>query len=350
MTQLYRDVLTQRCNLEQQILKNALTVAAQIPDEFAYHLMKGPGYMAVVAGEVVHIIKCIPVEVRIRRTQECYHQLPVVKANQSYYLSPRTHILLKTGTQLDCNSFVPPMYLLGDGWYKLLPGPVETIPPIIMKPMTQPTWKYTSPSSLATSGIYTDEDLSKLREHIMFPAERASVLDIVARGVAGQAIANQGISLSNMLDERSIRQIVDSTWNRIWGSFITFGTASAGLLGIYFASRTIKLIIDTIIHGYALHTVYGWSIHLIGALWDSVTHLLLHLAKGTATSQTKQTGQGPSPSSPNEPDVENGQHMGIIKQQDLPRRLYPDVPKVETSRAELQGSTESAQSKRYVTF
>lgn len=53
------------------------------------------------------------------------------------------------------------------------------------------------------------------------------------------------------------------------------------MIGAYFCIRIIKLIIDTIIHGYALHTIYGWSIHLIGALWDSITNLLLHLAKGS---------------------------------------------------------------------
>jgi len=42
---------------------------------------------------------------------------------------------------------------------------------------------------------------------------------------------------------------------------------------------TIKLIIDTVIHGYTLHTMYRWSLNLIGALWDSVTKLLLHLAR-----------------------------------------------------------------------
>ena len=44
------------------------------------------------------------------------------------------------------------------------------------------------------------------------------------------------------------------------------------------------MIADIIINGYALHSVYGWSIHLLGALWDSVTNLLLHLGKpGTNT-------------------------------------------------------------------
>ena len=37
------------------------------------------------------------------------------------------------------------------------------------------------------------------------------------------------------------------------------------------------MIADTIIHGYALHRLFEWSLHLLGAFWDSVTIFLLHL-------------------------------------------------------------------------
>ena len=65
----------------------------------------------------------------------------------------------------------------------------------------------------------------------------------------------------------------------MWNSFITFGTLSAGFIGVIIIFRMTKLIADTIIHGYALHTIYGWSIHLLVAIWSSVTNLLLHLGK-----------------------------------------------------------------------
>ena len=81
---LYHVVLTQRCIIEEQVFRNTLTLATQSPDEFAYHLMKGPGYMSVIAGEVVHIVKSIPVEVKYRKTEKCYLQLPVFKGNQSF--------------------------------------------------------------------------------------------------------------------------------------------------------------------------------------------------------------------------------------------------------------------------
>ncbi|EFN83519.1 hypothetical protein EAI_10398 [Harpegnathos saltator] len=31
---------------------------------------------------------------------------------------------------------------------------------------------------------------------------------------------------------------------------------------------------DSIIRGYVTHSTHGWSIHLIGAIWSSMTHLI----------------------------------------------------------------------------
>ena len=69
-------------------LKNALAIATQAPDNFAYNLMKGPGYIAVTAGEVVHVIKCIPVEVMIQHGDECNAELKGMKGNPTYFLHP----------------------------------------------------------------------------------------------------------------------------------------------------------------------------------------------------------------------------------------------------------------------
>ena len=263
MNRLYYDLLNHKCRLEQQVFKNSLIIATQSPDEFAYHLMKGPGYMSIIAGEVAHIIKCIPVEVKFRQTEECYLQIPVTRGNDTSFLTPRTHILMNKGTQTTCNIFLPLMYYLNDAWYKLSPRPIESLPPSIMKPTTKPTWKYTNPASLATSGIYTQSDLDKLRDHIMFPAEKPAILNSLAREILGQSNINHKISLMNLLDEETLDKIAQSAWGRFWTIFSNFGTASAGFIGIIIIIRTIKLIADTIIHGYALYSVFGYyNIHL----------------------------------------------------------------------------------------
>ncbi|KAM0728880.1 hypothetical protein ACS0PU_004234 [Formica fusca] len=303
INELYRNLLLHQCKLEKRMLHNALAIATQAPDIFAYHLMKGPGYMALLAGEVIHIIKCVPVDVKLARTKECYDQLPVIRENRTHFLTPQTHILLQQGTQTTCNPFAPAMYLLGDSWYKFIPNPVDTLPPTIMKPLTRPTWKYINPRSLATSGIYSEGELKDLRDHIMFPVERPSVLNTVARGVMGRSTSLQGGSISNLLDEASMEKIAASAWKKFWNKFLFFGNISAGLLGIYLIARVSKLILDTIVHGYALHTVYGWSIYLLGAIWDSLTNLLLHLGRRRRPERPQPNPPPPPP--PSAPQEDN---------------------------------------------
>ena len=99
---------------------------------------------------------------------------------ETLFLTPRTHIIIGKGTETSCNVFLPLMYYSNDAWYKLFPKPTESLPPSIMKPTTKPTWKYTNPASLATSEIFTQADLGKLRDHIMFPAEKPNVLNSLA--------------------------------------------------------------------------------------------------------------------------------------------------------------------------
>ncbi|XP_039315426.1 uncharacterized protein LOC120359992 [Solenopsis invicta] len=187
------------------------------------------------------------------------------------------------------------MYKLHGAWFRLTPKPIEVLAPPIIQPLTHPTWHYASPSSLATSGIYSDEDLDRLRAHIMFPVEKPSMLNTIARGALGETIPSGSVSMYNLLDEDSLNRIAESAGERVWHGFVTFGSASAGILAIFIIARIVKLIIDTIIHDYALHSIYGWSMHLLGAIWSSVTHLLIHLGgrKNQASATTPEARPTP---------------------------------------------------------
>ena len=285
LTQLYQDIMEQKCALERQILQNALSLASIAPDEMAHRIMKAPGYTAITAGEVLHLIKCVPVECRVRQAELCYNELPVTHQNKSLFLLPRSRILTKTGTPRDCHELLPAMYQVHNTWYRLTPRPVESVAPPTIQPLTKPSWRYVSPDSLASSGIYTSEDLDRLRDHIMFPMEKPSMLNTIARGAMGQEVPAGSLSMLNLLDEKTLDQLAENAGARLWKGFMNFGSASAGVLGIFVAIRVIKLIIDTLIHGYALHSVYGWSLHLLGAIWTSVTNVLLHLGRPADAGQ-----------------------------------------------------------------
>ena len=82
-------------------MKNTLILAAQAPDEFAYHLMKGLGYLSIIAGEVVYIIECIPIKIKYRKAGEFCLHLPIYRGNQTSCLTLRTHIITNKGTYIE---------------------------------------------------------------------------------------------------------------------------------------------------------------------------------------------------------------------------------------------------------
>ena len=71
----------------------------------------------------------------------------------------------------------------------------------------------------------------------------------------------------------------------MWSKFMTFGTISAGVIAIIMILQFCKLLIDTVIRGYTLHSIYGWSIKLLGAIFSSITSLLIHM--GTSSDIEK---------------------------------------------------------------
>lgn len=334
MTSLYYNIIQQKCELEKQVITNTLSFATLQPDEFAYRLMKGPGYMAVTAGEAVHVVKCIPVNVLVRKTDTCYLELPVTVRNISLFLTPKSRILTKVGTQRECSYELPTLYRIEDTWVELTPQPhVRQSMPQELKPLTVLSWKYLTPGPLAVSGIYSEKDIEKLRDHIMFPAEKPALLNIMARGITGHTVQDGAVSIYNLLDEESLRKIAESAASRIWNGFITFGSATAGVMGILIVIRLIKFTIDTLIHGYALHSAYGCTLYLFGAVWSSITHLLLHLARGptrTSKSPPSDLEQGtllpkPKPSEPTAPIESTRQPTTPINITEQPTIVYHNL-------------------------
>lgn len=69
--------------------------------------------------------------------------------------------------------------------------------------MTKMTWHYLTPGSLATSGIYSQSDVDKLRDYIMFPAEKPAVLNSIAQDMTGYSQSTEDISMYHLLDENA---------------------------------------------------------------------------------------------------------------------------------------------------
>jgi len=61
LTKLYTNIIEQKCALKKQILQNALSLSSVSLDEMAFWIMKTLDYTVVMVGEIIHLIKCVPV-------------------------------------------------------------------------------------------------------------------------------------------------------------------------------------------------------------------------------------------------------------------------------------------------
>lgn len=122
----------------------------------------------------------------------------------------------------------------------------------------------------------------------MFPVEKTNILHTIARGATGGQVPEGSVRIGALLDESTLDKIAESVGSKIWYGFITFGSASAGILAIFVIIKIIKTIIDTIIQGYSLYEVYGCGFHLLGALWSSITHLLLQKSEKPGKGEQKE--------------------------------------------------------------
>lgn len=309
---LYSDIQKRRCMIEQRLLRESLTLAVLRPDEFALNYRNFErGYSAIVTGEVINIIKCTPVQVTIAKSDTCYQELKVnIGDNQTAYMSAKTRILKQRGTEVNCDPIMGQVWHLGNEWWQMSPEPVKIQEPLILKPDTSISWKYESPRNLP-GGIFTDQALQAHSKFISESREQGAAINSLARIAIGEEVQESDRKyFHKFFDEKTISKIAKDTWAKLWSGFSWIGNISAGLLGIYFLARSIKLIVDTTLHFLTLKSAFGWSIYLICACWDSLTHFVLYLKKkdpaNTRPTRTDPENPTPNPTQtpPNTPSNE----------------------------------------------
>ena len=289
---LYLNILTKMCELERKEIQNSLSLTSNSPDEFAYNVMQKPGYIARLAGEAVHIVKCTPINVKIQHIKECYEELPVISGNTTWFLTPKTHILIRTGTQIECDSIIPPYYKIDNSWISLTPTPRKIEKNItVFHPKIIKNWTPEKLNSLATSGIYTQQDLEKFEERLLFPMEKKSIMNTIAKFTQSANSAKDDL-MNNFLTEKTLTHIAESTWNKLLEKYEEYGTISSGIIMTLIIIQLTKMVVDMIIRGYTLKKLYGCSSHLLGSIFTSVTHLLVVLNKINDNRTTNSKNEG----------------------------------------------------------
>ena len=180
----------------------------------------------------------------------------------------------KKGKQIDCNAIIPPYYKINKKWIKFLPSPTDAVPPNVFKPDTKIEWTYSSINALATSGLYSKEDLNSLHKQMMFPIEKQALINTIARQMTGQ-VDLQAENISQMFSEQTLWNILCKQCDIVWKKLLQLGSVSSVIITILIIFLALTVILNTILRVLMLHKIYGFSMHLLGAIFSSVTQFLV---------------------------------------------------------------------------
>lgn len=292
---LHKAVMMSQCESERSSLMTKLSIAQYSPSEFAFLHMKKPGFTAVLAGEVIYLVQCKSVPVERLMTAKCFQEFPVKYMNETKYMSPRNHLLQSRGTEIPCSEAMPTTHLVHGKWFSFTPQAHETVPPEMLKHSAIQNWKYSSTSSIISSGIYSQEDLDSIKEQIMFPLNKGTVINRLTLAATGSRGYDFSDDMDGIAKSMNIESHVHKALWKVSGMFSLVGNSVSAVIGFMVMFKLIKFVFDSGLHAYALYKSEGEvSWRMTAMFWDSLTTHML--TRRTAVPQADPV----EPSAPSE--------------------------------------------------
>lgn len=105
-----------------------------------------------------------------------------------------------------------------------------------MKITDNTDWQFTELNHLATTGIYTQEDLDKIDKIILSSVRAEAITSQVARAISGKGQLSNNLNVGNLMTpedfekfgKSKLNSIIEQGWNYL-GSFGTFISSITGL-------------------------------------------------------------------------------------------------------------------------
>lgn len=327
-TDMYKAFSKRYCDLTKNYLHSLISLARQNPEEFAWAYVQKPGYTAVLRGEVIYLIECIPVKVKVFQTHQCYQELPVkTSENKTRYVKPSTRILVDIGTELECSALLPPLYNIDGTWIRL--GQDITIPlaPHRLSIVQTNPWKYGNLVTIGTLGMLTDQQINQYRTAIISPLEQHSIISGFSKRI-GDSIGYTGaiVDYSSAIDtEKLSDQISSSILYKMYGWWQFIIQHLAGLLGFMILWNIITSVLSCLMNLFLLYKRYGFSSILLFSVWSAMSK---HILYGNVVDKIRNRYKKVKITNQQQGDIEDITNKDTEKSEELTSILTELYPKL----------------------
>ena len=339
---VYQETIANDCKLNREILRTKLALVMTNQDMVAPLLPLSKGTFARVMGEAIHTFKCKEINVELADAGYCTNELPVSYEGQIKFLEPITRVLITTPVrQLQCSEALAPYYEWKPGtWISLPHRHVKKTPKTIELMKLQNEESFRTIKSVSEGGLYTQKEINDARKFLMFPEKRSRVItELVHRALKEGDSDRPDFDL--LLSPDHFKKATQATLQRIWGKFLVFGQATAGLMGIYLICMIVKVILSQILNTLHIYKMAGFTWKLVlGCCPLMARHVLFELnldamkerlARRAATMENDEDELVELKANPIEEYKENFENMRITRQDnkisaptELPKnKIYP---------------------------
>ena len=109
--------------------------------------------------------------------------------------------------------------------------------------------------------MYSQEDLEEARRNLLFPSKRERIITEFIDTVLPKG--SRKANYEYLLGPDHYKKATLNTMKKIWGKFMFFGQACAGLIGVYVLITFIKVLLAQVLSTYRLYNIVGGSWKLI---------------------------------------------------------------------------------------
>ena len=164
-----------------------MAFASVNPDVATPLLSSDKGIFGRVSGEALFVFRCTPVDVETRDTSQCTNQLAVRYKAQDWFVEPVSRILTKKPTKVPCSNIVTPRFRIDENLWISVPHRHKVPTPRTISSSTILDLLAFAPlDDINKKGIYSEEDIERARNQMLFPQLRGRVLtELVQRTTDG---------------------------------------------------------------------------------------------------------------------------------------------------------------------
>jgi len=180
LDQIYMDMIANDCKLNREILRVKIGFSTVNIDSVIPLLPLQPGQFGRNVGEVMYVYQCTQVDVEMQPMRDkCYKELPVWHNNATRFLQPVTRLILPVEfvpINMTCSNVLQLIYRdINRRWIRF-PEKTKTPEPLKFSLMELANHVRFKPVEVEAGGIYSEKDIQKAREYILFPVTRAQIL------------------------------------------------------------------------------------------------------------------------------------------------------------------------------